>query len=635
MEPEASTLKRTKIACDECRKHKRKCDGQRPVCWLCQKGRRMCEYTSDPNGRKRKRFGPDYVRELEEQVAALRALVNGNDDGDTLERVTSSEAVLVSGLHTSSLRSSYTNPPPSCNEDLPSSADLLPHAPSLYPQTQVVPDQRSALAMEDLGLMMLRMGIEDGGEPSFTIATANRRTRGSISRQKELQSIVSASDAKLNLQVLQDVELRHHLLYCFCRDFNPFHQVLVPEDIPRLEAGDYTLWTPDEQLRNIAAFAAGALFSDRVNAHEVGQQCAEHAENMILRCLKYDPSDLVVQGLSLLAWRDLSLGNDSMSWNLNCSATGLALRLGLHVTALNKLRDQIAPAALQIRKRRIRTFWNGNIYTRNELHHALATCQLWHLWDSFMDQTYAFDWPRLTPQGKKDLLLRSKNALFSFHQESDPALHGLAPSAIHYQLAFHAAVILIHRPFFSEPICTPTLPIALQASTNAALEICRILRYIKNNFSLVDYPPHVINHIICAAVIHLMNATCGKTSFGKRSANSLKTCIHALLDMGRRWKVRQETAIRFLQELAHRWKVVWALPMQFSAPLTGEKGNSSIVGRTTDTANEAIGTEGSNPRPYQQDDVALGIETYSGISGYFESIVGVSELGWLFNTEDI
>ncbi|PVH72577.1 hypothetical protein DL98DRAFT_595847 [Cadophora sp. DSE1049] len=103
------------------------------------------------------------------------------------------------------------------------------------------PDHRSSLAMEDLGQMMLRMGINDRREPSFTVTPGQSNAPNQTIRQREVQPTEPILTAENNLNVLQNAELRAHLIACFCRYFNPFHQVFVPDDVLKLEVGDHNL----------------------------------------------------------------------------------------------------------------------------------------------------------------------------------------------------------------------------------------------------------------------------------------------------------------------------------------------------------------------------------------------------------
>jgi hypothetical protein len=99
--------------------------------------------------------------------------------------------------------------------------------------------------------------------------------------------------------------------------FNAFHQVLDPDEAASITRQDpIAMKGPlDEKFRNSAIFSVGASLSSTIGATELDSQYASYAEGIVLRCIREQPSDLVVQGLSLLSWRELQLGNDSMAYN--------------------------------------------------------------------------------------------------------------------------------------------------------------------------------------------------------------------------------------------------------------------------------------------------------------------------------
>ncbi|EUC62590.1 fungal Zn, 2-cys(6) binuclear cluster domain protein [Rhizoctonia solani AG-3 Rhs1AP] len=45
-------VKKTTLACDSCRRRKRKCDGRMPVCSLCEKGNTECVYDATQDQRR-------------------------------------------------------------------------------------------------------------------------------------------------------------------------------------------------------------------------------------------------------------------------------------------------------------------------------------------------------------------------------------------------------------------------------------------------------------------------------------------------------------------------------------------------------------------------------------------------------
>lgn len=216
--------------------------------------------------------------------------------------------------------------------------------------------------------------------------------------------------------------------------------------------------------------------------------------------------------------------------------------------------------------------------------------QLWHLWDSLMDQVYvhvraictflaavdktisiAFDWQTLPSEEKQTLLIRARQALFGFLGDSDERLRTKSEtptsSSICFHMAFQTALLLIHRPFICESDLGPLQQLAIRTVTAAANSITELVKDFNSVQTYSEAPPEMLTHISSAAVIYLLNATSGKGVVGRRAANKLAVCLDALVSMRSRWNIRATTSIRFIQELAHRWKVVWALPLSLSYPL--------------------------------------------------------------------
>lgn len=107
----------------------------------------------------------------------------------------------------------------------------------------------------------------------------------------------------------------------------------------------------------------------------------------------------------------------------------------------------------------------------------------------------------------------------------------------------------------------------MRCATSAAASISNIVRMYSKSAEFCIVAPQIIDYIMSASVVHLLNATSGRTALGRQSANGLKSCMNALLEMNPKWNSRVQLSVRRIQELAHKWEVVWALPLQASHPL--------------------------------------------------------------------
>ncbi|RDW85153.1 hypothetical protein BP6252_02743 [Coleophoma cylindrospora] len=574
---------RTKVACLECRKNKRKCDGCEPTCSLCEKIGKPCVYISDTQKRKRKRRDEEYIRTLEDEIETLRSLLN-------LEKTKTAQDTLAA----------YSHQNPQAAHQYENEYEDVEIENSQQSTSESLTDVVSAEAMSELGSLMLSLNIEDQGEPSFTLASGRLKP---IDMLPQAMSIEEASGAYTTKpSAFDDLELLSHLRDCFLKYFNPNHQTLSPQDILDFNPEGFWSQTLDRNFRDSAIYAIGARYSERYNNPVIEEQMANFARSLLFECLQNYSSVFVVQGCSLMAWRELMTGNNSMSFNYICFATGLALKMGLHVTALSRIQSRLGDTRASEYARQVRTFWcyfsidriitavigmnctipwqrvrvapfsdivSGSLTLDDIIFDRQG--QLWHLWDSLMDQVLAFNWRTISNEEKQALLIRSRQALLSFLRDSDERLRiddeNSPKNVICFRMAFQAALLLIHRPFICESGLGPLLQLSIRSVTAAANSITHLTRTLKKIDDFAHVPPEVIGHMTSASVIHLLNATSGKTTLGRQSVNRLATCLNALVAIRRTWDVRASTSIRFIQDLAARWKVVWALPLSLSSPL--------------------------------------------------------------------
>ena len=108
------------------------------------------------------------------------------------------------------------------------------------------------------------------------------------------------------------------------------------------------------------------------------------------------------------------------------------------------------------------------------------------------DLRYAFDWKNMTMSGKQSLMSRSYKALLVFYGDSHSDLRrapvNASDSVICFQIAYHVAVLLVHRPFLGDADGSQTRILALRGATAAAMAICRILREFRRKCPLSSLP---------------------------------------------------------------------------------------------------------------------------------------------------
>ncbi|KAI5195849.1 hypothetical protein E4T38_08844 [Aureobasidium subglaciale] len=464
-------------------------------------------------------------------------------------------------------------------------------------------ESRSSQAMNELSSLMLQLDVADIGEPSFTLSS--HRT------PQELVPDTSglSREARLDGETTVSQDDRRQLLKCFSETFNRFHQFLDLKEALSWSKLDLGSQEVDLEFRNYALLAVAASCSDLQRLRDMQAHFSTHAESLVLRCIKERASDLVVQGLALLAWIELKVGSDSMAYNWIAMATGQVLHLGLHASALkstkvNDGQDQI------IQQRRIRSFWayfsvdrlvTSSLGMNCTMHWQRVKCpsftsilpatpfvdeqaherfcEMWHLWDSCMDQgqvvrcctrysLYAFGWYNLSRPEKEKLVSHSHQTMTRFHAGNNVSLQifkdNMTETAVWLEVAYNAALILIHRPLLSEASSSKAGRFSLTVATTAASAISRIVRDFGATHDVSRIAPQIIDYVSIAAIMHLLNATSGRNRLGRQSANGLRICVQALSAMVPRWEKRASSSLRHIQNLARRWEVVWALPLQYS-----------------------------------------------------------------------
>lgn len=186
--------------------------------------------------------------------------------------------------------------------------------------------------------------------------------------------------------------------------------------------------------------------------------------------------------------------------------------------------------------------------------------------------------------------MRSHQSLTDFHSKIDERLRlrkgHLPDSAVWFQMAYNTALLLIHRPLLNEPKGSSAATFALRSTTGAAATISRIIRSYRRSRKFGSISPQVIDYILSAAVIHLLNATSGKTALGRQAANGLRSCADALTEIYGQWPLIAIKSIQQIQDLARRWNVVWALPINLAHPLRPQE-NIPDVGRLGDLNDDA------------------------------------------------
>lgn len=158
-----------------------------------------------------------------------------------------------------------------------------------------------------------------GPSGSFSFSTsASPITKRTEDQTPVLENSVNAEH--LLMSYLADSDLRKELFQLFSEFINPFHQFVEPS---MLDFYAYDSNGPVTILVRYAILAAGSRLSKRQEADQIGDCFALHAESLALKCCRDYPSLIVIQVLTIMCGREISLENENMAWMYNCPKASL------------------------------------------------------------------------------------------------------------------------------------------------------------------------------------------------------------------------------------------------------------------------------------------------------------------------
>ncbi|RAH42164.1 uncharacterized protein BO95DRAFT_476086 [Aspergillus brunneoviolaceus CBS 621.78] len=580
-----SSNSRVSVACETCRRRKRKCDGLRPACSLCITKRAVCQYNTEK--RNRRRVDADYVRGLEDQIAMLK---------EELHRPQPVNAVTL----TENVRLGRKE---ACANSHNNTADPATVA-------SAIPDNMST-AIEDVSALIWRMSIESNGEEAFIGPSGNfcfpvsHWEDLSTGGQKHMPSTTIPSPSSWEQSSGSSrTDIRSttsYLLALFTQCVNPIHQFVDTETLNKLH-GDHL--NADLTLIKTAALAAGALYSDDAKSRTVGEEAAAVVDAMVMQHCRESPSVHTVQALSIMCWRELGLEEHNMAWMYNSMCASMALHLGLPVSMAQetKLSDAESSRSSRSVESALVISIHGSVYRiatsllgrncmlpwrRIKTQFFISTvgpvpsldelafdhqCRLWFIHDQHMDRIYSFEFTSLSSAQKSHILLNARDQLYAFRRQVDPQIQlgrtrAIVPSIIYLHISYHMSHILIHRPYLKQATQRSSMyQLCVRAMSTAAASIVRLLREYRKVAPVDHMPPFVVHSVLTAAVTHLCNATSTYQALRSASTAQFRVCFHVLWVMQQRW-VKARRAICLLRQLARRWQVMGALPLQhgFSA----------------------------------------------------------------------
>ncbi|KAI8724336.1 Zn(2)-C6 fungal-type domain-containing protein [Fusarium sp. LHS14.1] len=591
---------RVAMACEVCRKRKRKCDGAMPKCSWCLVKDTDCNYVVDKP--KKRKPDPDYIATLEAQAEALKAEVR----------------------RLGTLVTDSTMPKHIC-DILEETHDTENAATQVDTDTQQISEEMDytgdSPAIHDISELTWRLRIDESGETTFIGPSGNfcfpvsHPPRGEMKQKTNTGDSYIREPATLRLDP-NTSKVARHLVSLFITFVNPIHQFVDVTTLRSLEANPYF---DAVDILTCTILAAGALFSDDSESKALGDKMAHYAESAILQICRQRPCVETVQALSILCWRELGLDNENMAWMYNSMAASLALHLGLTVSSQENLdksgtREIAGVRAPSSQPLRIRALWSTLLLdgiatsmmgrnciipwrrveastfataTLDPSQDEINVCPIGNLFSCpasdhqlNLAHSYAFRFNKLDEPERFNLLLEAREHLLSFYRQLDPHIQlqkdTSSPQVIFLHMSYNMSQLLIHRPYVKEPVDSAAHRLSLRTMSIAASAMVRLLRRYEKIGLYDKVPPFVVHNVLSAAVTLLLMATAKQSSLRSRSISRFRVCISALEAIGCRWsKARQ--AILILRQLAQRWRASIALPMHQSFPLAPQPGPEPLV----------------------------------------------------------
>ncbi|KAF8608472.1 hypothetical protein BDV93DRAFT_519507 [Ceratobasidium sp. AG-I] len=320
--------KKTKLACDSCRRQRRKCDRRAPVCSLCERRNEACVY--DPIVDQRRSDRRDYFAALEARVALLEGILKdagARDVGDPSGPAPTNERDSPPAMHAIVLPPTVSTQPeprtPEFEQGFVPSDDA---AQAVAPITHPSPGGIAATTPEELDLGM-------GGYVPLVSLDMEHKLLAQFWYWQRLHMPFVAPVPFLSAYAL------------YAQVAHPGEPIPPPPPPPPPDplAGPSAISVPSVESVHVtpelaqfispllldAMFVIGALFHGNA---EMSDQFYKRAESRVI-AEAANPRLATVQGVTLVAAAELGHARASATWTLDGVAVALCVRLGMHIDA--------------------------------------------------------------------------------------------------------------------------------------------------------------------------------------------------------------------------------------------------------------------------------------------------------------
>ncbi|GFG20349.1 nitrogen assimilation transcription factor nit-4 [Aspergillus udagawae] len=560
-EKKQSRGKYTTKACEECRRRRAKCDGQKPSCSRCVQWSISCQYSSNEDGRRpASKFYVDLLRQriqFLEEFLAKRGI-----DPDAEKSLEEDAAEVTSYL-------------------------------------QALCDQfKGCLALDE------SLNFDDDGEMRFFGPTSGRlqfAASGALPEEGSKARVELEPFASNAYETFIPTELESHLIDLYFTWEQPWYQI-VDEDLFRhsmAHRGRY--FTP---LLLYSILAMGSRYSDRVETrtdandpNTAGRFFFEQAKTLLHREMER-PSLTTIQALGLIGMFYIATGADAAGWLHHGMANRLSLDMGLNLDpAAFDRAVSMCPEEIQLRRQiywtlychdKLSASYTGRVCSMLDVQGAVnlpshaepssprqrairslqtALIQICQIHEKIFMSLWG---PKPTlnqrqrPAFLKSCLLDLKTWLYDLPPELRVDQPNHLPHAYALHMVYHTARILLAKPFTirhrsasSDTDANAGVQIQTQAksvSADSARAICTIAQKYRQQFGSFHLSPITAMHCTLSAAMVLLEDISGEDMLPSQKSR-LEVCVGVLEELAGSWQPARRIGNNLRRLLSARYNL--------------------------------------------------------------------------------
>ncbi|KJK60987.1 fungal transcription factor regulatory middle homology region [Aspergillus parasiticus SU-1] len=516
--------KYTTRACEECRRRRAKCDGNRPSCSRCSQWRVPCQYSVAEDGRRP--ASKTYVLLLRQRIESLERLLerHGIDarESNVPEQLPLDRKSGVNG----SIR----------HDDASSDMDSLAE------------NFKGRLALDE------SLNFDQDGEMRYFGPTSGRlQFQGSSSNRVSIDGSTfsvsppdQVSDSYGYIDPIDPItagmgvpkDVQDHLIDLYFRWEQPWYAVVDEELFRESMNNGGRYWTP---LLHNCILALGSRYSGRVDVRSdpddpntAGKAFLEEAKTQLHREMER-PSLTTIQALGLIGMVYIAMGADAAGWLHHGMANRLSLDMGLNLDPAGfEETNAMTPREIQLRRQ---------IYWTLYCHDKLSSSYTGRICSMLVSSTGLWAPKPLLkehqrPDFLKSCLLDLRSWFYDLPTELRIDRANDIPQAYTLHMVYHTARILLAKPFImrenspSKPK-NETTDLAHSICRESARSICLVAQKYRHTFGGYHLSPITATHCTLSAALVLLDET--ENLNAPSHKNKLTLCLTVLDELSKSW----------------------------------------------------------------------------------------------------